>query len=118
MNPYRGTRLALDITARAFAGDRCFEERDILEAKAKPPVELEWNDPWVLCYTGGSTGLPKGAILTHGNITWNAINTVVSWGLTPDDVTVLNAPLFHTGGSTSSRRPCAHRRDFRGLPQV
>ena len=84
--------------ARAFPDDRCHDERDGLEPAAPPPVELEWDDPWVLCYTGGSTGLPKGAILTHGNITWNAINTVVSWGLTPDDVTVLNAPLFHTGG--------------------
>ncbi len=98
----------LEITARAFAGDRCFEERDILEATAPPPVELEWNDPWVLCYTGGSTGLPKGAILTHGNITWNAINTVVSWGLTPDDVAVLNAPLFHTGGLNVFTAPLVH----------
>ena len=92
------TRLALDPNARAFPGDRCHEERDGSGDAAPLPVELEWDDPWVLCYTGGSTGLPKGAILTHGNITWNAINTVVSWGLTPDDVTVLNAPLFHTGG--------------------
>ncbi|MEI7644471.1 MAG: long-chain fatty acid--CoA ligase [Chloroflexales bacterium] len=63
-----------------------------------PPVELGWDDPWVICYTGGTTGTPKGAVLTHGNIGANAVNTVVGWGLTPDDVTVLNAPLFHTGG--------------------
>ncbi len=92
------TRLALDVNARVFPDDRCHDERDRLGDAAPPPVELEWDDPWVLCYTGGSTGLPKGAILTHGNITWNAINTVMSWGLAPDDVTVLNAPLFHTGG--------------------
>ena len=39
----------------------------------------------MICYTGGSTGLPKGAILTHGNVTWNSINTVVSWGLDQND---------------------------------
>ena len=92
------TRLALDADARAFPDDRCHDERDGLGDTAPPPVELDWDDPWVLCYTGGTTGISKGAILTHGNITWNAINTVVSWGLTPDDVTLLNAPLFHTGG--------------------
>ncbi|MDZ4720478.1 MAG: long-chain fatty acid--CoA ligase [Roseiflexaceae bacterium] len=63
-----------------------------------PAIALDWNDAWVICYTGGSTGLPKGALLTHGSITWNAINTITSWGLTPDDTTILNAPLFHTGG--------------------
>ena len=31
-------------------------------------------------------------------MTWNSINTVMSWGLDQDDVTILNAPLFHTGG--------------------
>jgi fatty-acyl-CoA synthase len=101
------TRLALDADARAFPDDRCHDERDGLGDAAPPPVELDWDDPWVLCYTGGTTGMSKGAILTHGNITWNAINTVVSWGLTPDDVTVLNAPLFHTGGLNVFTAPLA-----------
>ena len=62
------------------------------------PVELDWEDPWVICYTGGTTGLPKGAILNYRSITANAVNTIVSWGLRPDDVTPLNTPLFHSGG--------------------
>ncbi|MBX0329402.1 AMP-binding protein, partial [Oscillochloris sp. ZM17-4] len=57
-----------------------------------------WDDPWVICYTGGTTGTPKGAVLTHGNVAANAVNTVAGWGLTPDDVAILNSPLFHTGG--------------------
>ncbi|HYI02974.1 long-chain fatty acid--CoA ligase [Hyalangium sp.] len=80
------------------AGDVPFSARDSLPDTALPPVELQASDPWVLCYTGGSTGLPKAAILTHGSITANAANTVVSWGLTAEDVALLNAPLFHTGG--------------------
>lgn len=62
---------------------------------ADPSLTLD--DAWVICYTGGTTGLPKGAILTHGNMTWNAINTVSSWGLDQHDVAILNSPLFHTG---------------------
>jgi fatty-acyl-CoA synthase len=76
--------------------------------EAPPEVEMGFDDPWVICYTGGTTGLPKGALLTHGNVTWNAINTVTSWGLTPDDVAVLNAPLFHTGGLNVFTAPLVH----------
>jgi fatty-acyl-CoA synthase len=96
----RGVRhvVALEDSPMRPAGDVLFTTRDALPDTPLPPVELQASDPWVLCYTGGSTGLPKAAILTHGSITANAANTVVSWGLTADDVALLNAPLFHTGG--------------------
>jgi fatty-acyl-CoA synthase len=100
--------VALDPAARAAAADRSFTERDLLGDSPPPPVELSWEHPWVLCYTGGTTGLPRAAILTHGNITWNSINTVTSWGLTPDDVTILSAPLFHTGGLNVLTAPLVH----------
>lgn len=70
--------------------------------------ELGPDAPWVICYTGGTTGLPKGAILTHLNMTWNSVNTITSWGLGPDDVAVLNAPLFHTGGLNVFTLPLVH----------
>lgn len=54
--------------------------------------------PWLVLYTSGSTGTPKGVLLTHGTMTWNAINTVVGWGLGPSDRTITAAPFFHTGG--------------------
>ena len=75
-----------------------FRQRETLSDAPPPPVDVEAQDPWVLCYTGGSTGTPKAAILTHGSITANAANTVVSWGLTAEDTALLNAPLFHAGG--------------------
>ncbi len=90
----------------ALAGD--FSERDNYPQTPAPEVELTWDDPWVICYTGGTTGLPNGAILTHGNVTWNSVNTVMSWGLTPDDVTILNSPLFHTGGLNVFTAPLVH----------
>ena len=90
--------IALDEATRADPADEPFVLREDLPDTPPPPVELAWDDPWVICYTGGTTGLPKGALLTHGNIAWNAINTTTSWGLAPDDVAILNAPLFHTGG--------------------
>ena len=37
-------------------------------------------------------------MLTHGSVSWNALGTAASWGLRSDDLAILNAPLFHTGG--------------------
>ncbi len=83
---------------KASPDDLLFSERESFPDSPLPEIDLDWDDPWVICYTGGTTGLPKGAVLTHRSITANAVNTVISWGLTPDDVAILNSPLFHTGG--------------------
>jgi fatty-acyl-CoA synthase len=88
--------------------DPAFARSRELPEHAPPAIELHPDDPWVLCYTGGTTGLPKAAILTHATITWNAINTATGWGLAPSDVAVLNAPLFHTGGLNVFTTPLIH----------
>ena len=101
-------RADADSVKHFVALDGEFSERDNYSDTPTPPLELSWNDPWVICYTGGTTGLPKGAILTHRAITANSVNTVMSWGLTPDDVTILNSPLFHTGGLNVFTAPLVH----------
>ncbi len=60
--------------------------------------ELTMDDPYLIVFTGGTTGQPKGAVLSHRLVFWNSVNTIVSWGLRPDDVQPLLFPLFHTGG--------------------
>jgi fatty-acyl-CoA synthase len=92
----------------ASPGDLPFVEREGLSDAPVPELDLDGNDPWVICYTGGTTGLPRGAILTHKAITANAVNTIVSWGLTPNDVAILNAPLFHAGGLNVFTAPLAY----------
>jgi fatty-acyl-CoA synthase len=79
-------------------GDVSLAEREALPDAPPDAGPAGLQDPWVICYTGGSTGLPKGALLTHGGMAANAMGTVLGWGLRPDDVTILDAPLFHTGG--------------------
>ncbi|WP_077324448.1 class I adenylate-forming enzyme family protein [Virgibacillus siamensis] len=61
----------------------------------KVPAE---EDALAMIYTGGTTGKPKGAVLSHRSILWNAMNTIISWNLTADDVTMTCLPMFHTGG--------------------
>lgn len=96
-----GVRHFIALDTPADSSDRPFAERDAFpDTPQAPRPDLHWDSPWVICYTGGTTGSPKGAILSHGNMTWNSVNTVVSWGLDQDDVAILNAPLFHTGGLT------------------
>ncbi|RMF62605.1 MAG: long-chain fatty acid--CoA ligase, partial [Calditrichaeota bacterium] len=51
---------------------------------------------------------PKGAVLTHGNMTWNSVNTITSWGLTAEDSAPLQLPLFHIGGPNIFMLPLVH----------
>nr|WP_295971303.1 long-chain fatty acid--CoA ligase [uncultured Bacillus sp.] len=55
-------------------------------------------DPLAIIYTGGTTGKPKGVVLSYQSILWNGMNTIMSWNLTHQDVTLTYMPLFHTGG--------------------
>jgi malonyl-CoA/methylmalonyl-CoA synthetase len=49
-------------------------------------------------FTSGTTGRPKGALLTHRNLTHNASALIDAWGFTPDDHLAHVLPLFHTHG--------------------
>jgi fatty-acyl-CoA synthase len=75
-------------------------------AVERPAITLD--DPYLIVFTGGTTGLPKGAVLSHGLVFWNSVNTIVSWGLRQDDIQPLLFPLFHTGGMNVLLIPFYH----------
>jgi fatty-acyl-CoA synthase len=72
------------------------------------PVEISHDDLWVIMYTSGTTGHPKGAMITHGMTFWNVINLLNPFRLSPDMVCLTVLPLFHTGGLNCFSNPTVH----------
>ncbi len=79
-----------------------------LASQARPFQSHDGEEIALMLYTSGTTGLPKGAMLSHRMITWNAINTQISWGLRETDSTPTFAPLFHAGGLNVLTTPLYH----------
>ena len=89
----RGARLGGGAAVPAYETE---VETASADEPLRPPLDLE--SPYCILYTSGTTGYPKGAIIPHRQVLFNAINTVISWGLCEGDVSPIFTPLFHAGG--------------------
>jgi len=88
----------LHIEGEGMPGSRHFESA--LQAAPADPVTTESvteEDTAALIFTGGTTGMPRGAQISHRMIGWNTLNTVIH-DILPGDTTVNIFPMFHTGG--------------------
>jgi long-chain acyl-CoA synthetase len=90
------------IVAREAPDDSVLPLAAILERPqdARPQVDIDPEEIAVICYTSGTTGRPKGAMLTHNNLISNCepFLTLPRCALGPDDVGMLVLPLFHIYG--------------------
>jgi len=89
-------------------GDTFWFQDILRDAALKPiPVEIETNDIATLIYTGGTTGAPKGAQLTHRNLASNAeMLNVWSKSKEAEDVLIAVMPYFHAYGLTAGMNVC------------
>lgn len=76
------------------------------------PVEMlsqtTHDDPVIIMYTAGTTGRPKGVLITHGMMLWNAVNITTPTGLNHDSLFYGVLPTFHIGGLNLYANPLLH----------
>jgi fatty-acyl-CoA synthase len=106
---------AADISIKKYfrhGGDDLPEDALFLDyvnrhSAAEPPVinDVVIEDPLFIMYTSGTTGDPKGAMLTHQNILFGAIHSLLGYGVDRSYKSLVVAPLFHIGALAASVTP-------------
>lgn len=70
--------------------------------------DLDFEDIHLIIHTGGTTGLPKGGMISHRAELFNSMNEICTWGLNYEDSAHIILPLFHTGGWNLLTLPLLH----------
>ncbi|NPV25086.1 long-chain-fatty-acid--CoA ligase [Bradyrhizobium aeschynomenes] len=84
-------------------------EQAIATAKSLTAIEpVTLDDVSTIMYTSGTTGQPKGAMITHGMTFYNCVNLGGPAYITPSSVLLTVLPLFHTGGLNCYTNPVMH----------
>jgi fatty-acyl-CoA synthase len=94
----------------ASGGDPSLEASVALfpDREPVPAAEVAPAHPLFIMYTSGTTGDPKGAVLTHENVLFGAIHTVVGCGIDRSCKSLVVAPLFHIGALGASVLPVVY----------
>lgn len=71
-------------------------------------ADSDLEDIHLIIHTGGTTGLPKGGLISHRSELFNSFNEICTWGLNYADSAVILLPLFHTGGWHLLTLPLLH----------
>jgi len=84
------------LATRSKRGETVLSELPENDVPLRTLINLD--APQAIMYTSGTTGQPKGAIITYGMQWWNAVGSALNLGHSPDDRWLACLPLFHIGG--------------------
>jgi fatty-acyl-CoA synthase len=87
--------------------EKCLLENPVHEPHFE--VSIGDEDPHILMYTSGTTGIPKGAILSHRKTFFNALNADIFYNLTSKDIMIVSRPMFHSGGLLVEAAPVLYK---------
>jgi len=71
---------------------------ELTESDVSLRTLIDLGEPQAILYTSGTTGQPKGALITYGMQWWNAVGSMLNLGHNPDDRWLACLPLYHIGG--------------------
>ncbi len=106
-----GEAVRLVLFAGPSSGELDSLELEALIGKAKPVQwnkELPLDTPVLIAYTSGTTGVPKGAVLTQEALFYSALNSTLAYDMTSSDEVLTIFPMFHVGGLTVHTTPAIH----------
>jgi fatty-acyl-CoA synthase len=91
-----------------FAGEGWRDYEGLIQGEGGAPRRGRLEDPALIVYTSGTTGRPKGAVLTQDALLWNAVNSTALHDLVSTDRVLTFLPMFHVGGLNIQTLPALH----------
>lgn len=107
IEPLGAVRPDVAVVGTDFAPERGLSLVDLVAAGGSDAREphVDWHAPMLIVYTAGTTGRPKGAVLTQDALLWNGVMSQHMHAMTSDDHVLTVLPFFHVGGLNIQTTP-------------